>query len=101
MWSRQGVVGVDEMLFQVFEENAVRYLNAVDQLATSPAAAQVAEELRRLARAWRALLELHRPTGSRGRCAGCRPRLGARRQGSMCGVWKVANAYFTRHPESH
>lgn len=90
---------MDEMLFQVFAENAGRYLDAIDRLAAGSAGGSLGTELARLAGAWRALLEQHRPTGPRGRCTGCRPRLGARRRGAMCGVWKVANAYFTRRPE--
>ena len=77
---------MDEMLYRVFAENVGRYLAGVERLvADSPA---LATETRRLAAAWRALLDLHVPAGRR--CAAC-----ARRR-AMCSVWRVANAYFVR-----
>jgi hypothetical protein len=85
--ARQGVLGVDEMLYRVFAENVGRYLDAVDGLAAA-GPRPLAPEARRLVAAWRALLELHRPAGRR--CAGCG------RGRSMCGVWRVASAYFVR-----
>jgi hypothetical protein len=79
---------VDEILFQVLAEGVGRYLEAVERLASmQPTVAGT--ELRRLAAAWRALLGMHEPAGRR-RCRGCRPRDG------MCGVWRVAGAYFVR-----
>jgi len=77
---------VDELLFRVFAENVGRYLDGVDRLAASESG--LAHETRRLAAAWRALLELHGTTGRR--CAGCAHRR------SMCSVWRVAHAYFVR-----
>lgn len=84
---------MDEMLFRVFAESVGRYLDAVEGLAGNEAARQrtMAIEVRRLVAAWRALLEEHQPT-ARGRCGGC----GRRRRGAMCGVWRVAQAYFVR-----
>jgi hypothetical protein len=84
------------MLYRVFAESVDRYLDGVDRLVAGllaevvadSAARPLADEARRLVAAWRALLELHGPTGRR--CAGC-----ARRR-SMCSVWRVANAYFVR-----
>ena len=76
---------MDELLFRVFAEHVGRYLDGVDRLAagrTEP----LAVEARRVVAAWRTLLELHRQGGRR--CDGC-----ARR--GMCGVWRVAGAYFT------
>ena len=79
---------MDEILFQALAEGVGRYLDAVERLAgTQPTAAGT--ELRRLAAAWRALLGMHEPAGRR-RCPGCRAR------GGMCGVWRVATAYFVR-----
>ena len=73
---------MDEVLYGVFAENVGRYLDEVDRGHS--------EDLRRLVAAWRALLDLHRPEGRRGRCAGCRTSHG----GAMCNVWRVANAFF-------
>jgi hypothetical protein len=78
---------VDEVLFGVLAENIGRYLDGVDRRAGQ------SEELRLLVAAWRALLDLHRPTGHRGRCGGCAQ---ARRGATMCNVWRVANAFFIR-----
>jgi hypothetical protein len=78
---------VDEVLFGVLAENVGRYLDGVDRRAGQ------SEELRLLVAAWRALLDLHRPTGRRGRCGGCAQ---ARRGTAMCTVWRVANAFFIR-----
>jgi len=87
---------VDEVLFGVLAENVGRYLDGVDQLAQQARA----EELRRLVAAWRAVLDIHRPAGRRGRCAGCGPsRAGLWRGGvAMCSVWRVASAFFLRAP---
>jgi hypothetical protein len=76
---------VDEVLFGVLAENVRRHLDGIEGRADQP------EELRRLVAAWRALLDLHHPTGRKGRCAGC-----ARSQHAMCNVWRVANAFFIR-----
>jgi hypothetical protein len=76
---------VDEMLYRVFAESVGRYLDGVERLTDQAA---LASEARRLAAAWRALLELHVPKGRR--CAGCA------RGRAMCGVWRVASAYFVR-----
>lgn len=85
---RQGVLDVDEVLFGVLAENVGRYLEAVDRYAGQ------SEESRRLVAAWRALLDLHDPTGGRrGRCAGCAP---SGRGTAMCNVWRVATAFFVR-----
>src|SRR5690349_23457088 len=75
---RQGVLDVDEVLFGVLAENIGRYLDAVDRRA------EHSEELRVLVAAWRALLDLHRPEGRRGSCAGC--AAARRRASGMCGV---------------
>jgi hypothetical protein len=81
---------VDEILFQVLAEGVGRYLDSVERLAGAQSTA-TGTELRRLVAAWRALLGMHEPTGHRrGRCRGCRARVG------MCGVWRVAGAYFVR-----
>jgi hypothetical protein len=74
---------VDEVLFGVLAENVVNYLDGVARGRAHP------DDLRRLAAAWRALLDLHHPTGRRRRCKGCH-------NGSMCNVWRVANAFFIR-----
>ena len=79
---------MDEMLYRVFAETVGRYLDGVDRLVAESPARPLADEARRLAAAWRVLLELHRPSGRR--CAGCG------RGPSMCSVWRVANAYFVR-----
>ena len=79
---------MDEMLYRVFAESVGRYLDGVDRLVAESAGRPLADEARRLAAAWRALLELHHPAGRR--CAGCA------RGRAMCGVWRVANAYFVR-----
>ena len=79
---------MDEVLYGVFAENVSRYLDGVDGGPHQP------EELRRLVAAWRALLDLHHPAGSRGRCAGCAES--RRHRGAMCNVWRVANAFFIR-----
>jgi hypothetical protein len=85
----RGFVGVDEVLFQVLAESVGRYLDAVDRLAGAQGtAARV--ELRRMSAAWRSLLGMHRPAGTRHRCTGCADRTG------MCSVWRVASAYFVR-----
>ena len=84
---RQGVLDVDEVLFGVLAENVGRYLDGIDRRAGQ------SEELRLLVAAWRALLDLHHPTGRRGRCGGCAQ---ARRGTTMCNVWRVANAFFIR-----
>ncbi|MCP2250894.1 hypothetical protein LX86_009690 [Lentzea aerocolonigenes] len=52
-------------------------------------------ETHRLVAAWRTLLQDHRQTDS-GACKACGPRW--RRH--MCSVWRVATAYFIRHPHS-
>ena len=79
---------MDEVLYGVLAENIGRYLDVVDRSAAHSA------ELRRLVSAWRALLDLHRPAGRRGRCAGCAEA--HRRHPAMCNVWRVANAFFIR-----
>ncbi|MGH3880373.1 MAG: hypothetical protein ACRDSK_25405 [Actinophytocola sp.] len=79
---------MDELLYRVFAENVGRYLDGVDRLAAGESGRPLAHETRRLAAAWRALLELHGTTGRR--CAGCAHRR------SMCSVWRVAHAYFVR-----
>lgn len=79
---------MDEVLFGVLAENVERYLDGVGRRTGHP------EELRVLVAAWRALLDLHRPQGRRGSCAGC--AASRRRRGGMCGVWRVANAFFIR-----
>ncbi|OLF12491.1 hypothetical protein BU204_29095 [Actinophytocola xanthii] len=81
------------MLFRVLAESVGRYLEKVDRLAARDLAGQrsLAGETRRLVAAWRAVLELHHPAD--GRCAGC-----VRGRRRMCGVWRVASAYFTRRP---
>ncbi|HEU5108345.1 MAG TPA: hypothetical protein VFT95_07285, partial [Micromonosporaceae bacterium] len=61
----------------------------VDRLAAAAPEAAGAE-LRRLSAAWRALLGLHRPAGTRHRCSGCAGRA------AICTVWRVASAYFLR-----
>jgi len=85
---RQGVLDVDEVLFGVLAENIGKYLDGVDRRAGH------SEEVRLLVAAWRALLDLHRPEGRRGRCEGCAAARG--RTSGMCGVWRVANAFFIR-----
>lgn len=86
---------MDEILFGVLAESVGRYLESVDRLAASQQAA-VRSELRRMSAAWRALLDTHRPAGARARCSGCSPgRRGRSARGAMCGVWRVASAYFT------
>lgn len=81
---------MDEILFQVLADNVGRYLDAVDRLAGSQTPL-AGNELRRLAAAWRALLRMHHPSGSRRRpCGGCEQKTG------MCTVWRVAGAYFVR-----
>jgi len=84
---RQGVLDVDEVLFGVLAENVGRYLDGVDRRAGQ------SEELRLLVAAWRALLDLHRPAGRKGRCGGCGQGC---RGTAMCNVWRVANAFFIR-----
>jgi hypothetical protein len=79
---------VDEMLYRVFAETVGRYLDGVERLVAESPARPLAVEASRVVAAWRALLELHQPTGRR--CAGCA------RKRSMCSVWRVANAYFVR-----
>ncbi len=79
---------MDEVLFGVLAENIGRYLDAVDRRAGQ------SEELRVLVAAWRTLLDLHRPEGRRGSCAGC--AVAHRRGGGMCTVWRVAGAFFVR-----
>lgn len=79
---------MDEVLFGVLAENIGRYLDAVDRRA------EQSEELRVLVAAWRALLDLHRPEGRRGSCAGC--AMARRRASGMCTVWRVAGAFFVR-----
>ncbi len=79
---------MDEVLFGVLAENIGRYLDAVDRRAGH------SEELRVLVAAWRALLDLHRPEGRRGSCAGC--AVARHRGGGMCTVWRVAGAFFVR-----
>ena len=79
---------MDEVLFGVLAENIGKYLDAVDRRA------EHSEELRLLVAAWRALLDLHRPEGRRGSCAGC--AAARHRKGGMCSVWRVANAFFIR-----
>jgi hypothetical protein len=80
---------VDEVLFGVLAENISRYLDSVDRHADDRSA-----ELRRLVAAWQALLDLHHPSGRRGRCAGCAEAHHNHR--GMCNVWRVANAFFIR-----
>ncbi len=75
---------MDEVLFGVLAENVGRYLDRADRFTAH------SEELRRVVAAWRVLLDLHRPSGRRSRCAGCRESR------SMCCVWRVANAFFIR-----
>ncbi|HYQ69200.1 hypothetical protein [Actinophytocola sp.] len=77
---------MDEVLYGVLAENIGSYLDRVQRLAAH------SEELRRLVAAWRALLDLHRPSGRRGRCEGC--TRSHQRRTSMCDVWRVANAFF-------
>ena len=89
---RQGVPDVDEVLFGVLAENVGKYLDGVERLAQQARA----EELRRLVAAWRAVLDIHRPAGRRGRCAGCAPA--GRGGAAMCSVWRVASAFFLRGP---
>ena len=79
---------MDEVLFGVLAENIGRYLDGVDRRAAH------SEELRLLVAAWRALLDLHRPEGRKGCCAGC--AASRRRRTGMCTVWRVANAFFVR-----
>ena len=79
---------MDEVLFGVLAENIGRYLDAVDRRGGH------SEELRVLVAAWRALLDLHRPEGRRGSCAGC--AAARHRAGGMCSVWRVAGAFFVR-----
>ena len=112
---------MDEMLYRVFAEAVGRYLDRLGaepagpplaaepggwthapesagrlhaaELGGPPLAAEsvvrlLAVEARRLVAAWRALLALHNPVGRR--CAGCAHGR------AMCGVWRVANAYFVR-----
>jgi len=92
---RQGVLDVDEVLFGVLAENIGKHLDGVDRRVHS-------EDVRRLVAAWRALLDIHRPAGHRGRCQGCAQpgrRMSVRRGGeAMCSVWRVANAFFVRDP---
>jgi hypothetical protein len=85
---RQGVLDVDEVLFGVLAENITKHLDRVDRDTT------YSEDLRRVVAAWRALLDLHHPEGRRGRCAGCVES--TNRRGTMCTVWRVANAFFIR-----
>lgn len=86
---------MDEMLFGVLAEGVGRYLDAVDRMVAPEAARQrpLAVEVHRLVAAWRALLDLHQPGVRGGGCGGCARQ---RRRGAMCGVWRVANAYFVR-----
>lgn len=76
------------MLYRIFAESVGRYLDGVDRMVAESAARPLADEARRLAAAWRALLELHGAAGRR--CAACA------RGRSMCSVWQVAHAYFVR-----
>jgi hypothetical protein len=85
---RQGVLDVDEVLFGVLAENINSYLDKVT------GATPHSEDLRRVVAAWQALLDLHRPGGRRGRCAGCTEA--THRGNTMCTVWRVANAFFIR-----
>ncbi|MFL6119297.1 hypothetical protein [Actinophytocola sp.] len=78
---------MDEVLYAVLAENIGRYLDVADRGAAHSV------ELRRLVAAWRALLDVHRPTGRGGRCTGCAE---SRRRPTMCNVWRVANAFFIR-----
>ena len=78
---------VDEVLFGVLVAHVGGYLDAIDRLVV----VDLADEARRLAAAWRALLRQHRPDGHGG-CTGCvRPSHG---RASICGIWRVANAFF-------
>lgn len=82
---------MDEVLFGVLAENVGRYLDGVDRRAAQ------SPELRRLVAAWRALLDLHHPTGRHGHCGGCAESHRRRRRNpTMCNVWRVANAFFIR-----
>ncbi len=80
---------MDEMLYRIFAESVGRYLDGVERLGADSAGRPLADEVRRLVAAWRALLELHGQQAGR-RCAGCAQRR------SMCSVWRVAHAYFVR-----
>ncbi|MGB3440284.1 MAG: hypothetical protein WBA97_16175 [Actinophytocola sp.] len=79
---------MDEVLFGVLAENIGKFLDGVDRRAGHT------EEVRLLVAAWRAMLDLHRPEGRRGGCAGC--AAARHRKGGMCDVWRVANAFFIR-----
>jgi hypothetical protein len=79
---------VDEVLFGVLTEHVGNYLAGVERGMAEP------DDLRRLAAAWRALLDQHRPAGRRGRCKGCADS--HRHSVAMCNVWRVANAFFIR-----
>jgi hypothetical protein len=74
---------VDEVLFGVLAESVVDYLDGIARGRARP------DDVRRLAAAWQALLDLHRPGGRRGRCTGCH-------KDTMCTVWRVAHAFFVR-----
>lgn len=83
---------MDEVLFGVLAENVGTYLDGIDRHGR-------VEELRRLVAAWRAILDIHRPGGRHGRCQGCGPPARGpfgRGNDGMCGVWRVANAFFVR-----
>jgi hypothetical protein len=78
---------VDEVLFGVLAENVGSYLDEVDRRTGQ------SEELHRLVAAWQALLDLHHPSGRKGRCGGCTAGC---RGTAMCSVWRVATAFFVR-----
>jgi hypothetical protein len=91
---------MDELLHGVFAENVGNYLDTIDDLAATPPTTPLAKDLHRLSEAWRSLLRQHRPTGPRGHCTGCRPRLSKRDRRGMCEVWKVATTYLSHPPEA-
>ncbi|QFZ23390.1 hypothetical protein [Saccharothrix syringae] len=78
---------MDEVPARLLDERVTGYLDAVDRLAAREGGRQVGVEARRLAAAWRALLGVHRRTGT-GRCRRCAGR------GRVCAVWRVACAHF-------
>ncbi|KAA2264638.1 hypothetical protein F0L68_05950 [Solihabitans fulvus] len=78
---------MDDVLWGLLRERIGYFLDAADRAAASQWSGGPLET-RRLVAAWRALLRQHRPA-RRGGCLGC-----GRRGGGMCGVWRVASAYF-------
>jgi hypothetical protein len=89
---------MDERLGRILRERVEAYLGEVERvlLGADPGAAWPAVRVRLLplAAAWRNLLAQH-GSGLRGRCRHCdrmfRPR---QRRGTLCSVWRTANAHL-------